>query len=200
MDRDKTKRYDAVVVGVSAGGLAALSTLLPGLDAEFPAHVLVVQHLSAGSDDYMVRRLNELCALEVREAEDKDVPRRGCVYVAPPNYHLLVEPDGALALSIEPRVNFSRPSVDVLFETAAEAHGDRLVGVVLTGANNDGAKGLQRIKEYGGLCIVQSPETAQADAMPRAALQAVTPDAVLPLEAIAPLLNTLFLGEDAADA
>lgn len=200
MDRDTTKRYDALVVGVSAGGLAALSTLLPGLDPEFPAHVLIVQHLSPGSDDYMVRRLNELSALEVREAEDKDVPRRGCVYVAPPNYHLLVELDGTLALSIEPRVNFSRPSVDVLFETAAEAHGDRLVGVVLTGANNDGAKGLQRIKEYGGFCIVQSPETAQADAMPRAAIEAVTPDAVLPLKKIAPYLNCLFLGEDSDHA
>ncbi len=192
MKTPPSRPYDAVVIGVSSGGLSALSTILPQLPADFPASIIVVQHLSPGADDFLSRHLDNICALKVVEADDKDVLEPGHVYIAPPNYHLLVESGGTLALSIEPRVNYSRPSVDVLFETAADAFADRLVGIVLTGANNDGAKGLQRIKQYGGLTIAQSPDSAQADAMPRAAIETASPHHVLPLDAIAPFLNDLF--------
>ncbi|MFZ5425477.1 MAG: chemotaxis protein CheB [Thermodesulfobacteriota bacterium] len=196
MSKPPSSPYDAVVIGVSSGGLSALSTILPKLPEDFPASIIVVQHMSPGADDFLARHLDNVCALKVREAEDKDILEPGRVYIAPPNYHLMVEEGGALALSIEPRVNYSRPSVDVLFETAADAFADRLVGVVLTGANNDGAKGLKRIKQYGGLTIVQSPDTAQAGAMPRAAMETAGPHHVLPLDSIAPFLIDLFRNAD----
>jgi two-component system chemotaxis response regulator CheB len=185
------RSFRAVVVGVSSGGLEALKILVPGLRANFPLPVLVVQHLAPHSDAYLSTCLDELSALTVKEAEDKEPLVPGTVYVAPPNYHLLVEPGGSLTLSVDPKVNFSRPSVDVLFETASDAFGPDLIGIVLTGANNDGARGLARIKSRGGLAIVQSPETAQAQAMPLAALEATTVDHVLALHDIAPFLNHL---------
>jgi len=183
--------YRAVVVGVSSGGLEALKILLPGLGADFPLPVLVVQHLAPHSDAYLQTCLDESSLVRVKEAEDKETLAPGTVYLAPANYHLLVEPDGSLCLSIDPRVNFSRPSVDVLFETASDAFGPDVIGIVLTGANQDGAKGLARIKSRGGLCIVQSPDSAQPPAMPLAALEATEVDHVLPLEGIDPLLNHL---------
>jgi two-component system chemotaxis response regulator CheB len=185
------RNFQAVVVGVSSGGLEALKILVPGLRANFPLPVLVVQHLAPHSDTYLSACLDELSVLTVKEAEDKEFLAPGTVYVAPPNYHLLVEPDGALSLSVDPKVNFSRPSVDVLFETASDAFGPALIGIVLTGANHDGAKGLARIKNRGGLTIVQDPKTAQAQAMPLAALEATKVDHVLALHDIAPFLNHL---------
>lgn len=190
------KLYDAVVIGVSAGGLAALEKILPKLDKSIPVPVLIVQHVSPGSDNYMPKHFDSRSKVTVKEAEDKEVPVHGTVYFAPPNYHLLVEFERTLALSVEERVNFSRPSVDVLFETAAEAYRDKLIGVVLTGANSDGANGLARIKRLGGLTIVQSPETAEADAMPLAALEAVEADHVLPLGEIGYFINSLLMGEE----
>lgn len=182
----------AVVIGVSAGGLDALRTVIASLRPDFPLPVVVVQHLSPDSDSFLPVYLDTLAALTVKEAEDKELLTRQTVYIAPPDYHLLVEPDHRLSLSQEPKVNFSRPAVDVLFETAAEAYGPGLVGIVLTGANHDGAKGLARIKRLGGLTIVQSPETAFASAMPLAAIDAAKPDHVLPLDSIGPFLNTLI--------
>jgi two-component system, chemotaxis family, protein-glutamate methylesterase/glutaminase len=184
--------FKAVVMGVSSGGLEALKTLVPGLRPDFGVPVLIVQHLSAQADSYLSTRLDEVSALLVKEAEDKEILQAGVVYVAPPDYHLLVEADGSLTLSVDPKVNFSRPSVDVLFETASDAFADKLVGVILTGANQDGARGLARIKRRGGLAIVQSPDSAQADAMPRAALESTSVDQVLPLHEIAPFLNKLI--------
>jgi two-component system chemotaxis response regulator CheB len=113
------------------------------------------------------------------------------VYVAPPNYHLLIEDDGTFSMSVEGAVNYARPSVDVVFESAAEVYGQGLIGVILTGANKDGSLGLKKIKEAGGLVIVQTPETSEAADMPRAAIAAVNPDYVLPLEKIGPLLRKL---------
>lgn len=185
------KSFEAVVIGVSAGGLAALEAILPVLDESFGVPVLVVQHLSPNTESYLPKHLDIRCALHAKEAEDKEPLKPGTVYVAPPNYHLMVEADRTIALSTEERVNFSRPSVDVLFETAAEVFCKGLVGVVLTGANSDGAAGVARVKALGGLVVVQDPETAAADAMPRAAIKAVTPDHVLPLERIGPFLKTL---------
>lgn len=188
--------FDAVVIGVSAGGLAALDVVLPGIDPAIPVPILIVQHISPESQSYLPKHYDTLCRIRSKEADDKEMPKRATVYFAPPNYHLLVEPDGMLSLSAEDRVNFSRPSIDVLFETAAEAFGHRLVGVILTGANNDGALGLKRIQQFGGVTVVQNPDTAEMPAMPEAALEAVRADHILPLEEIAPLLNTLLLGSE----
>lgn len=184
--------FKAVVIGVSSGGLEALKVLVPGLRPDFELPVLIVQHLAPHADSYLPVCLNALSPLTVKEAEDKESLRPGVVYVAPPDYHLLVEPDATLSLSVDPKVNFSRPSVDVLFETASDAFGPKLVGVVLTGANHDGAAGLARIKRRGGLAIVQSPESAQAPAMPQAAIDAIAVDHILSLHEIAPFLNHLI--------
>lgn len=191
-----TKTYEAVVIGVSAGGLAALEKVLPKLDKDFPMPVIVVQHISPDSDNYLPMHFDRRCFVTVHEAEDKDVLQAGNVYFAPPNYHLMVELERTLALSVGEKVNFSRPSVDVLFETAAEAYGDKLIGIILTGANSDGAMGLKKVKDFGGLTIVQDPETAEADAMPKSAIDAVEVDHILPLNKIGHILNELGMKED----
>lgn len=185
---------DAVVIGVSAGGLAALSQLLPSLKKDFPASVVVVQHQRSDADSFMAEHLDKLSRLKVVEAEDKELLQPGTVYIAPANYHLLVERECSLALSVDERVNYSRPSIDVLFESAAKVFFHHLVGVVLTGANDDGTKGLGWIKKMGGLVIVQNPETAEVDIMPKSALARVDADYILDIEEIAACLNKLVIG------
>ncbi|UZP66388.1 chemotaxis protein CheB [Desulfovibrio mangrovi] len=185
------KKYEAVVIGVSAGGLTALETILSALHASFSLPVLIVQHISPDAESYLPQHFATRCPLPVKEADDKEDIMARTIYFAPPDYHMMVELDRSISLSVERRVNFSRPSVDVLFETAAEAYGDGLIGIILTGANHDGAAGLARIKQLGGLTIVQAPETAQANAMPRAALEATQADHILTLKDIARQLNAL---------
>jgi two-component system chemotaxis response regulator CheB len=185
------EKYKAIVVGSSAGGLNALKSLIGNLNKSFSIPVIIVQHISPDSENYLVHILNELKRLKVKEADEKEIPKEGFAYVAPPNYHLLVEPDHSLTLTVDERVNYARPSIDVLFETAAEAYRDKLVGIILTGANNDGSMGLKKIKELGGVAIVQDPVTAEVDSMPRAAIQNCKVDYILSLEEIAALLNTL---------
>jgi two-component system chemotaxis response regulator CheB len=181
----------AVVVGASAGAVEALLRVLPALPAGFGAPVLVVVHLPASAPSLLAEIFAPRCALRVREAEDKLRPEPGAVYFAPPDYHLLVERDGHLSLSVDAVVNFSRPAIDVLFESAAEAHGPALVGVVLTGANADGARGLLAVRRAGGRALVQDPAGAHATAMPDAALRSVPDALVLPLDQIAPALAAL---------
>jgi len=183
--------YEAVVIGVSAGGLTALDRILPQLPRDFCVPILIVQHIGADSESYLPTHFDVRCAMKVKEAEDKERIQRGKIYFAPPNYHLMVEHDHCIALSIDAKVNYSRPSIDVLFETAAITYRQKLIGVVLTGANHDGARGLARIKQYGGLTIVQDPDTAEVDTMPRAAMEATDVDKVLPLNDIASFLNKL---------
>ncbi len=180
-----------VVVGVSTGGLEALRRLLGALPGSFPLPILVVQHLAAEADGGLAILLDDAVALRVKEAEEGEVPRAGTVYLAPANYHLLVESSGHLALSVDPPVNLSRPSVDVLFESAAEAWGSQVVGVILTGAGVDGSLGLAAIQAAGGGCLVQDPGEAVATGMPRSALERVQPDAVLPLAELATFLARL---------
>lgn len=187
----KHRTYSAVAIGVSAGGLAALEQILPVLDSDFSMSVFIVQHISPHSENYLPVHFNGRCKITVKEAEDKEFAEQSVVYFAPPNYHLLLEIERTLALSLEERVNFSRPSIDVLFETAAEAYGSELIGIILTGANGDGARGLAAIKRHGGLTIVQSPESAEVPTMVQAALNATPVDHVLELEEIGPLLNAL---------
>jgi two-component system chemotaxis response regulator CheB len=178
-------------MGLSAGGLEALKVILPPLAKTFPLPLIVVQHRDQSPDDFLAASLGRLSALKVKEAEDKEPIRPGHIYLAPGGYHLHVEPDHTFSLSVDPRVNFACPSIDVLFESAADAFGSALIGVVLTGANADGAQGLRAVKRHGGLAIVQDPATALAAAMPRAALAAAPADHVVTLPQLAPLLTRL---------
>ena len=183
--------YEAIVIGVSAGGLTALAQILPKFDKEMTLPVMIVQHQRHDSDDFLVRYFDRLCGHSVREVEDKMPVESGTIYFAPVNYHLLVEPDKTLSLSTEARVNYSRPSIDVLFESAAETYTDRLVGIILTGANQDGTHGAARIKELGGLIIVQDPGTAEAETMPMSVIKHVQVDHVLALDRIGDFVNSL---------
>lgn len=173
-----------IVVGASAGGLRALELLLSALPRGFPIPIVAVQHRARASGDTYAEVLAKVTSLPVREVEDEDVLRGPGVYFAPPDYHVLVEP-GRLSLSIDEPVSYSRPSIDVLFESAADVYGSRVLAVLLTGANADGAKGLVRIKEAGGFAIVQDPATAESPEMPAAGIASAAVDRVLPLEDIA---------------
>lgn len=164
-------KYEAVVIGTSTGGLNALQAILTPLPAEFPLPILVVQHRLPASNDFLAFSLNESCQLTVKEAAEKEPVKPGWVYIAPANYHLLVEPDKTLSLSIDAKVCYSRPSIDVLFETAAEVYRSGLIGIILTGANDDGTAGLKKIKAQGGLVVAQNPATAEAEMMPSSAIK-----------------------------
>jgi len=192
MKSGQARPYDAIVIGTSAGGLDALGVILPAIDANLPVPVLIVQHISASSDFYIVKHFDRLCTLKVAEGAEKASLEPGHVYFAPPDYHLLVEEDHTLSLSNDEKVNYSRPSIDVLFETACWVFKDRLIGIVLTGANWDGARGLEQIGIAGGLTIVQNPLNASVSRMPEAAIEKRKPDHILDLDEIGPFINTLF--------
>lgn len=181
----------AIVIGVSTGGVAALKFLLGALPADFPVPVLVVTHIVPDADDSLAVLLDSQSAIRVKEAVELEPIVAGRVYLAPANYHLLVERSGNLALSIDPPVNFSRPSIDVLFESAAESFGPALIGIILTGAGSDGSRGLACIKERGGVAIVQNPADAVMDSMPKSALQLLKADYVVHLKELPSLLRTL---------
>lgn len=183
--------HDLVAIGASWGGLDVLRDILSGLPADLDAAVVVAQHRSPESHPTAFRDLlGAVTRLTVCEAGDKDELRPGTAYIAAPDYHLLV--DGSrLELTTDEPVHYARPSIDVLLETAAESYRDRCVGVVLTGANDDGAHGLARVAELGGTAIVQDPATAQRDEMPLAALRSTPSARVTPVAEIAPLLVEL---------
>ena len=184
-------KYKLVVIGVSTGGLKAIKAVLSVLPSGFALSIIIVMHRHKETDGYLERSLNDECNMHVKQADEKEEIRAGIVYVAPPNYHLLIEDDGTFSMSIEGPVNYARPSVDVAFESAAEVYREGLIGIILTGANQDGSRGLKKIKEAGGLAIVQTLETSEATEMPRSAMAAVKPDYVLPLVEIGPLLRKL---------
>lgn len=192
MIKSNVTPFKAVVIGVSTGGVTALKFLLGSLPKDFPVPVLVVTHITPDSDDGLAVLLNTLCAIRVKEADEQELAVPGTVYLSPANYHLLVERDGVLTFSIDPPVNFARPSVDVLFETAAEVFGPALIGVILTGAGSDGSKGLLKIKDCGGMAIVQEPADAELSSMPECALQMVKADHVVCLNDIPGLLMKLL--------
>jgi len=173
-----------VVMGASAGAIQALTRILPALPAGFPLPILVVVHVPADRSNFLAPLFEAKCALGVREADDKEPAIAGTVYFAPPDYHLLLEADGSLALSSEDPVQFSRPSIDVLFESAADAFGAETIGIVLTGGNADGAEGLRAIAAAGGTVIIEDPVSAYADAMPLAAQHACPSATPLSLDAI----------------
>ena len=189
------KRIDAIVMGASAGGVSALLSVMACLPKHFAIPLICVLHLPDDHDSQLAEVFARRLGRPVREARDKESIEPGIIYVAGPGYHLSVERDRSLSLSQEERVHFSRPSIDILFESAADAYGANLAGVLLTGANEDGAAGLARISQYGGLSIVQDPAQAQVSAMPAAALALHRPDHVLPLNGIGHLLAKLELQE-----
>jgi two-component system chemotaxis response regulator CheB len=186
-----TQRIDAVVIGASAGGVEAITQLLLALQARSQVTFFIVLHLPRQGPSRLVDVFTPKCVLPVREGQDKDPVQPGTVYVAPPDYHLLVDQGPQIALSTEEPVHFSRPSIDVLFESAADIYGNRLLGIILTGANQDGAAGLAAVRKAGGSTIVQDPRSAQSPAMTLAALELTTPDFVLPLPEIAGMLAGL---------
>ena len=179
-----------IVIGTSFGGLTALETLLPSLPEDFPVPIALVQHRSKDSDNGLRDFLSSYSRLSIVEPEDKQPIEPGRIYLAPQGYHLLVEPYH-FALSIDAPVLYARPSINVLFETAPDTYRDGTIGVILTGANADGAQGLAKIKAYGGQVVVQDPASAAAPQMPEAALAATRADHILPLAEIGPLLISL---------
>lgn len=179
--------FELVVVGASLGGLHALEVLLAGFPQDFPAPIAVVQHRQKNSENTLSLSLQRHIALPISEPEDGDAIAKGHVYLAPADYHLLVE-FGRFALSTDAPVEYARPSIDVLFESAADAYERKVIGIILTGANQDGVQGLASIKARGGLAVVQEPATASCPIMPKAAIAAVKVDWVIPLAEIAPLL------------
>ncbi|MEO8217391.1 MAG: chemotaxis protein CheB [Acidobacteriota bacterium] len=177
-----------IVVGCSLGGLQALQVILKGLPAGFQIPIAVAQHRHPKSSEVLAQHLQRSSTLEISDAEDLQPIESGHIYLAPANYHLVVD-RGSLRLSVDDAVQYSRPSIDVLFDSAADSYRQRAVGVVLTGANTDGANGARRIREHGGLILVQDPKEAEAPVMPEAAIAATTPSAVLTLVQITEYLT-----------
>lgn len=189
---DEFQKFRAIVIGVSAGGMKALKEILMHLPANLQVPVIIVQHMHAQSDGYFFNYLDKLSPLKVKEAEEKEEILPGHVYIAPANYHLLIEENFRFSLTLDEKVNYCRPAIDVLFESAADAFGPDLIGIILTGANNDGSAGMMRIKEQGGYLIVQDPTTAEVASMPMAVIRQTTVDQILPLEKIAPFIQKLI--------
>lgn len=171
--------YKVIVLGASAGGMDIIGMLVSSLPENFSIPLLIVHHLSATSDGAWAAMLNDRSRIKVKEADEKELVEPGTVYIAPANYHLLLEPDLTLTLTIDERVSFARPSIDVLFETAADSCKGQLIGIVCTGGNSDGAKGLLHIKQKGGVTVVQDPETSKASSMPLSAIRTADPDYIL---------------------
>jgi two-component system chemotaxis response regulator CheB len=182
--------FEIVVIGASSGGLSALQLILPEFPPEFPLPVVIVQHRRKDADDGLCAFLRKRSRLPLSEPNDKEAVEAGHIYLAPADYHLLIE-KSIFTLSTESPVGYARPSIDVLFESAADVYQERIIGVILTGSNRDGARGLSRIKSLGGLTVVQDPLDAEARTMPEAAIEATEVDRILPLSEIAPFLNEL---------
>ena len=184
------RAYRIIVMGCSMGGMQALQAIFSVIPEDFALPLVVVQHRYRTSNDALPSFLRRHSRLAVVDASDKQTIRNGQVYLAPADYHLMVE-DGRLSLSTEAAVAHSRPSIDVLFESAADSYGPGTIAVVLTGANADGARGIVRVKERGGLVVVQDPATAESPAMPAAAIASANVDRILPLDRIGPFLIEL---------
>ncbi len=184
--------FEAIVIGSSAGGLHALKTLIKGLKPGFDIPIIIAQHLSPHSENYMAHFLDQLNTIKVKEADEREKILAGHAYIAPPNFHLLIENDRTFSLTVEEKVNYARPSIDILFETAAEVFREKLIGIILTGANHDGANGIRKIRFFGGFTIAQNPSSAESDTMPKAAIQTGSILKTMELEEIAVFLNSLL--------
>lgn len=184
--------YQIVVVGASAGAMNAFSILLAHLPADFPVPVVAVCHRQRSPDNFLTEYLASICAMKVQDVEHLESIKPGVIYIAPPGYHVLIDDDYTFNLSLDLPVNYSRPSIDVFFETVADIYGKQAIAIILTGANRDGAAGLKQIKTAGGYTIVQDPKTAETPFMPEAAIKESQIDFVGSLDEIAKHLCDIF--------
>lgn len=185
------KKFKIILIGVSAGGTDALCKILPKLTKSFPLPVVVVQHLHPEQDSYMIEHFNKIWQMNVEEVIDKTVIKKGNIYFAPPNYHLLIEDEHTFALSVDEKVCYARPSIDLLFKSAADVYGESALAIILTGANLDGTDGIKYIKEKGGTTIAQDPLTAYSSVMPQSAIATGQIDKVLTLVEISNILQQI---------
>lgn len=193
MSQDIDTRFlSAIVIGVSAGGLHALIHILSVLPESYPLPIIIVQHRGKDYKDLLEEVLQTKCRLRVKQADEKEKIEPGFVYIAPADYHLLIEQDKTFALTSDMYINHSRPSIDLLFTTAAEVYKDGLIGIILTGASSDGAKGLLEIKRAGGHTIAQDPETAEYAYMPQASIKIGAANTVLTLDEITSYLIRIY--------
>jgi two-component system chemotaxis response regulator CheB len=181
-----------IVIGGSAGSLDVILKLIPALYPRLPAAIILVTHRKPTNDDILVDLLSAKSTWPVKEAEEKEPIVPNTIYVAPTDYHLLLEKDHTFSLDVSEKVNYSRPSIDITFESAAEVYGPSLLGILLSGANADGAEGMKRIKELGGICLVQDPDSADVGFMPQQAIEQVNVDKILPADQLAGYINSLF--------
>ncbi|WP_416668470.1 chemotaxis protein CheB [Egbenema bharatensis] len=186
--------FDVVALATSAGGIKALSQVLSGLAVPFPAAIVIVQHINPKAHSFLADILSRQTRLMVKQARAGEALKPGVVYIAPPDQHLLIEPTGTIALAHTEKVHYARPSADRLFESVALSCGARAIAVVLTGNGQDGARGIQRVKQQGGLTIAQDPQTAEFSGMPTAAIQTQAVDWIIPLDQIAAKLTHLING------
>ncbi|MGL1891077.1 MAG: chemotaxis protein CheB [Spirochaetaceae bacterium] len=184
--------FDIVVIGASAGGLSALESILMNINRYIKVPIVIVQHLSANSGDSLVTLLKKYSVIELSEPIDKEFIMDNHVYLAPADYHVMIEKDRSISLSLDPKVNYCRPAIDVLFETAAEVYYEKTLGILLTGANCDGTNGFKVIKKFKGTTIAQNPEEAQIATMPESAINAGYVDFVLNLKEISIMLNRVL--------
>jgi two-component system, chemotaxis family, protein-glutamate methylesterase/glutaminase len=191
MEKDRLKgKFSVAVIGGSAGSLEVIISMLQGL-RNMDLALIIVIHRKGTLHSTLAELLNLRSVVKVKEAEEKEEVRAGYVYIAPADYHLLIEKNGTLSLDYSEKVNFSRPSIDVTFECAAQVYGDKVIGVLLSGGNADGVEGMKKIKKAGGLCVIQDPATALVSFMPQHARNEVEIDMVLPEEKLATLLNDI---------
>jgi len=188
----KSLKYDAIVIGTSLGGLEGLILLLSDLPQNFPLPIIVVIHRHPSSDNKLINILSRRIILQVKEAEEKEEIKRGNVYLAPANYHLLIEENRTFSFSLEKSAHCSIPSIDILLESAAEVYFSRLIGIILTGGNCDGSIGIKRVKELGGFTLVQDPTEAESDIMPNGAIASCKVDLILPIRDINAFLINLM--------
>ncbi len=189
------RKFSAVIIGASAGGFVALSRILSLLPGDYSIPIIVVQHRSRDYRELLEEVLQRKSPIRIKQVNEKESLEKGFVYLAPSDYHLLIEEDFTFSLSDDPPVNYSRPSIDVSFESAAEIFREKLIGIILTGANNDGSKGIRKIKNYGGTTIAQDPKEAQFPMMPRSAVNTGMIDFIFSLNEIGSFLKKQLIHE-----
>ena len=182
-----------IIIGGSAGSLDVLLTLLPGLSTSFPVPIVIILHRKASADNSLTQLLASKTRINVQEAEEKEQIKENCIYIAPADYHLLIEKNKTFSLDFSEKVNYSRPSIDVSFQTAAETYGPALTAILLSGANHDGTEGLREVKRFGGTTIVQDPDSAEVNFMPKAAIEADLADNILGPTEMLMYLNQLAI-------
>jgi two-component system chemotaxis response regulator CheB len=191
-------KYDILAIGTSAGGIDALKRVLTSFSYTGEVAIVIVQHLSPQNKSYLSKIISDAISANVKEIEDKMPIERGTIFIAPPNYHVLIEKTGTFTLTTTEKVCYARPSIDVTFDSIADTFGKRVIGILLTGANHDGGEGLKQIKMAGGYTIVQNPKTAEAPEMPSYGIEKAVPDEIIDLDNIGVRLNEILKNSEVA--